>query len=49
MCLLGDQAHCDEAKKEGVPFMSQEDLKKLNKDKKKVNIMIDIFTPNKKL
>jgi len=36
VCLLGDQAHCDEAKKEGVPFMSQEDLKKLNKDKKKV-------------
>jgi len=36
VCLLGDQAHCDEAGKLGVPFMSQEDLKKLNKDKKKV-------------
>jgi len=36
VCLLGDQAHCDEASKMGVPFMSQDDLKKLNKDKKKV-------------
>ena len=30
VCLLGDQAHCDEAGKLGVPFMFQEDLKKLN-------------------
>merc|ERR1712173_535445 len=36
VCVLGDQAHCDEAKAKGIPFMSAEDLKKLNKDKKKV-------------
>merc|ERR1712217_587900 len=36
VCLLGDQAHIDEAKDKGVPCMSADDLKKLNKDKKKV-------------
>ena len=33
---MGDQAHIDEAKEKGVPCMSADDLKKLNKDKKKV-------------
>merc|ERR1712165_517796 len=36
VCLLGDQAHCDEAKSKDLPSMSADDLKKLNKDKKKV-------------
>ena len=36
MCILGDQAHCDEAKEKGIPCMQADDLKKLNKDKKKV-------------
>ena len=36
VCILGDQAHCDEAKEKGLPSMSADDLKKLNKDKKKV-------------
>jgi large subunit ribosomal protein L10Ae len=36
VCLLGDQQHCDEAKAQGIPSMSADDLKKLNKDKKKV-------------
>merc|ERR1712142_270847 len=36
VCLLGDQAHIDEAKEKNVPSMSADDLKKLNKDKKKV-------------
>merc|ERR1712126_796182 len=35
-CIFGDQQHCDEAKAKGIPYMSAEDLKKLNKDKKKV-------------
>merc|ERR1711978_860609 len=35
-CIFGDQQHCDEAKEKGLPHMSAEDLKKLNKDKKKV-------------
>merc|ERR1712203_97454 len=34
--VLGDQAHCDEAIANELPCMSQDDLKKLNKDKKKV-------------
>merc|ERR1712098_993888 len=36
VCVLGDQQHCDTAKAEGIPCMSSDDLKKLNKDKKKV-------------
>merc|ERR1712088_913324 len=36
VCMFGDQQHCDEAKAKGIPYMSAEDLKKLNKDKKKV-------------
>merc|ERR1711910_94749 len=36
VCLLGDQQHFDEAKAKGIDFMSADDLKKLNKDKKKV-------------
>merc|ERR1712100_922630 len=36
VCVLGDQAHCDEAKKLGVPFKDVEALKALNKNKKLV-------------
>merc|ERR1712140_2822 len=36
VCIFGDQQHCDEAKSKGVPHMSADDLKKLNKDKKLV-------------
>merc|ERR1712165_151224 len=36
VCVLGDQAHCDEARSKGMPFMSVDDLKKLNKNKKLV-------------
>merc|ERR1712221_22759 len=36
VCLLGDQQHIDEAKALGMDAMSADDLKKLNKDKKKV-------------
>ena len=34
VCVLGDQKHCDEANAAGVPCMTADDLKKLNKDKK---------------
>merc|ERR1712027_186649 len=34
VCVLGNQAHIDEAKANNIPYMSVEDLKKLNKDKK---------------
>ena len=36
VCLLGDAAHCDQAKASGIPCMTVDDLKKLNKDKKLV-------------
>lgn len=36
VCVLGDERHCDEAKALGIPCMTLDDLKKLNKEKKKV-------------
>merc|ERR1712212_1164423 len=36
VCILGDQVHLDQAQSLGVPHMSADDLKKLNKDKKLV-------------
>merc|ERR1712140_123319 len=36
VCIFGDQQHCDEAKEAGIPHMSADDLKKLNKQKKLV-------------
>merc|ERR1712087_491911 len=34
VCILGNQAHIDQAIANGIPHMSVDDLKKLNKDKK---------------
>merc|ERR1712018_515122 len=34
VCVLGNQAHIDEATKHGIPHMSVEDLKKINEDMK---------------
>merc|ERR1712173_380063 len=36
VCILGNQAHIDQAIANGIPHMSVDDLKKLNKDKKLV-------------
>lgn len=36
VCVLGDEKHCDEARAQGIPCMTLDDLKKLNKEKKKV-------------
>jgi len=36
IAIIGDQKHIDEAKKLGIPALSQDDLKKLKKDKKLV-------------
>merc|ERR1712226_869940 len=36
VCVFGDQQHIDEAKKKNIACMSADDLKKLNKEKKKV-------------
>merc|ERR1712170_237558 len=43
VCLLGDQQHCDQAKSLGLDCMSADDLKKLNKDKKKVKKLAKSF------
>jgi len=34
LCVLGDEKHCDEAKKLGLPFLSLEELKKYGNMKK---------------
>mmetsp|Transcript_8066 Transcript_8066/g.11364 ORF Transcript_8066/g.11364 Transcript_8066/m.11364 type:complete len:230 (+) Transcript_8066:49-738(+) len=36
VCVLGNDVHCEQAKDLGYPFMSVDDLKKLNKNKKLV-------------
>merc|ERR1712142_201115 len=36
VCVLGDQAHIDEARSKNITAMSADDLKKLNKNKKLV-------------
>jgi len=36
VCVLGDDVHCEQAKELGYPFMTVDDLKKLNKNKKLV-------------
>jgi large subunit ribosomal protein L10Ae len=36
VCIMGDQVHLDKAKELGLPAMSADDLKKLNKNKKLV-------------
>ena len=36
VCVLGDDIHCEQAQQLGYPFMSVDDLKKLNKNKKLV-------------
>jgi len=43
VCIIGDQKHMDEAKKLGIPFMSQDDLKKLKKDKKLVKKLANSY------
>merc|ERR1711935_1163646 len=43
VCLLGDQQHCDQANALGMDCMSADDLKKLNKDKKKVKKLAKKF------
>eukprot|EP01092_Planopodium_desertum_P004884 TRINITY_DN20713_c0_g2_i1.p1 TRINITY_DN20713_c0_g2~~TRINITY_DN20713_c0_g2_i1.p1 ORF type:complete len:218 (+),score=63.25 TRINITY_DN20713_c0_g2_i1:65-718(+) len=42
-CVLGDQIHCDEAQKMGIPFKSQEDLKNFKRNKKKVKQLAQSF------
>eukprot|EP00056_Hartaetosiga_gracilis_P021012 m.22362 g.22362 ORF g.22362 m.22362 type:complete len:192 (-) comp8830_c0_seq1:278-853(-) len=36
VCMLGDAAHCDEAKASGIPCMDVEELKKMKRNKKLV-------------
>jgi len=44
VCVIGDQKHIEEAKVKGVPSMSQDDLKKLKKDKKLVKKMANSYS-----
>merc|ERR1711948_166678 len=43
VCVLGDAVHCENAQKQGIPFKSVEDLKKLNKNKKLVKKLAQSF------
>merc|ERR1712107_566136 len=43
ICVLGDAVHCEQAQKQGIPFKSVEDLKKLNKNKKLVKKLAQSF------
>jgi len=43
VCVLGDQVHCDEAKKLGVDFRDIDMLKALNKQKKPVKKLCDSY------
>jgi len=36
VCIIGDDKHCHEAKDLNVPFVSKDDMKKMNKNKKVV-------------
>ncbi|CAF1934003.1 unnamed protein product [Rotaria magnacalcarata] len=35
VCVYGDEQHCDEARLHNIPYMSADDLRRMNKDKKK--------------
>jgi len=43
VCVLGDQIHCDEAKKNGLDFRDIEALKSLNKNKKLIKKLTDAY------
>jgi len=43
VCIIGDAKHLEDAKAKGVPSMSQDDLKKLKKDKKLVKKMANSY------
>jgi large subunit ribosomal protein L10Ae len=43
VCVIGDAKHVGEAKDQEVPFMSDEDLKKLNKNKKAVKKLAQTY------
>jgi len=43
ICVLGDKNHCDKAKELNIPFMDQEALKKLNKNKKLVKKLAEQY------
>jgi len=43
VCIIGDAKHLEEAKQANVPAMSQDDLKKLKKDKKLVKKLANSY------
>jgi len=44
VCILGDQQHCDEAKKVNIDCMNIDELKKVNRNKKIVKKMAKKYT-----
>jgi len=43
VCVIGDDKHFNEAKSKGIPAMTQDDLKKLKKDKKLVKKLANSY------
>lgn len=43
VCIIGDDKHYNEAKAKGIPAMTQDDLKKLKKDKKLVKKLANSY------
>merc|ERR1739845_204677 len=43
VCVLGDAVHCEQAQKTGLPYKSADDLKKLNKNKKLVKKLAQMY------
>jgi len=44
VCVIGDAKHCEEAKAKGIASMTQDDLKKLKKDKKLVKKLANSYS-----
>jgi len=44
VCIIGDQKHIEEAKSKGIDALSQDDLKKLKKDKKLVKKLANSYS-----
>ena len=52
ICVYGDEAHCDEARANHIACMSVEDLKRLNKNRKKIRQLehrYDVFLASESL
>merc|ERR1712113_88913 len=39
VCILGDPCHCEQARRLGIPYLTVDDLKRLNKNKKRAKLL----------